>query len=650
MSSVFISYKSDEFDEACWVKTQIENEGISCWMAPMSIHGGSSYAEEIPRAIRECSVFVLILSEKVQESKWVPRELDQAINNNKLILPFMIENCELKDDFDFYLSNVQRYEAFRNKDKALASLIDEIKRILNIDVGNSGNETPVVDVDTTASSDDEAQQDKTEDKKPAPEGVKIKKKKNKTEKKTGKAGGKKGKKLLFALIAVVLTVVVIVSAVSIYDVTNTVWICDQEFKKTDSYLSFEGVQITSEDISSMEELEEISSIDFKKCHLKGIDLNRIIKLVSHRVTFDGCSLKNEDIANLNVKNEDIYELVFDNNPELTDLSVLKTYSSSLGILSFDNCGVADLSFVNTFGNLVTLSAINNGITDVSALSYCVNLENLYLSKNKISNLDSVKILTNLKILDISSNQLVDLKALEGMIYLSELHASGNKIKELSGLKNVTQLGVVDLSNNEISDVSILAKSSLKLKSINISNNKISDISSLAVCNFLTEFVADNNELTDISALKNCAELNTVTVSNNKITDVSSLSKCLKITHLDLSDNAITSVDSLVFSSDGFEYSVYLDLSNNAIKAINIAPFECSDLIIYGNEISDLSFLSGFESIGNLVFDYNEKINFESLKGIYVSSYYVLNCPLDKQVYVSTTLGTYSVKFALDDSI
>ena len=66
-------------------------------MAPACIPGGSSYAVEIPQAIRECKVFVLILSEKSQLSKWVPRELDQAINAGKTVMPFMLENCSLKD-------------------------------------------------------------------------------------------------------------------------------------------------------------------------------------------------------------------------------------------------------------------------------------------------------------------------------------------------------------------------------------------------------------------------------------------------------------------------------------------------------------------------------------------------------------------------
>lgn len=127
---VFISYKSEEFREAEWVRTLLENEGISCWMAPMCIPGGSNYAQVIPQAIRECTVFVLILSEKAQESLWVPRELDQAINAGKEIMPFVIENCALNDAFGFYLANVQRYDAFLDKAGVLNQMISDIKKIV----------------------------------------------------------------------------------------------------------------------------------------------------------------------------------------------------------------------------------------------------------------------------------------------------------------------------------------------------------------------------------------------------------------------------------------------------------------------------------------------------------------------------------------
>ena len=37
---VFISYKVDDFETAQWVRSVLETNGISCWMAPADIPGG----------------------------------------------------------------------------------------------------------------------------------------------------------------------------------------------------------------------------------------------------------------------------------------------------------------------------------------------------------------------------------------------------------------------------------------------------------------------------------------------------------------------------------------------------------------------------------------------------------------------------------
>lgn len=131
MSYAFISYKTDNLEEALWVKDQLSARGIPCWMAPDSIPGGSSYAQEIPKAIRNCFAFILILSEATQDSKFVPKEIDLAINLGKPILPFMIENFELRDDFNFYLSNVNRFPAYQSKERCINLIATRIDEIIN---------------------------------------------------------------------------------------------------------------------------------------------------------------------------------------------------------------------------------------------------------------------------------------------------------------------------------------------------------------------------------------------------------------------------------------------------------------------------------------------------------------------------------------
>jgi len=132
MKEVFISYSSVDFPQADTVRSVLEKNGLSCWMAPRDIPGGSNYTKEIPIAIRNCKVFVLILSQSAQNSHWVLKELDSAVNCGKVILPFMLEDCALNDEFNFLLTGAQRYSAYQKKAEAMETLIGRIRGIIDV--------------------------------------------------------------------------------------------------------------------------------------------------------------------------------------------------------------------------------------------------------------------------------------------------------------------------------------------------------------------------------------------------------------------------------------------------------------------------------------------------------------------------------------
>ena len=141
---VFISYSSKEYDKANALKQVLEANEISCWMAPQSIPSGSDYSREIPKAIKSCEIFLLILSEASQVSRWVPKELDNAINEGKIIIPFHTDESNLTEGFNFMLSNVQRIEAFSRLSDAYKQLIDQIKSFDNEKkIANKKNVCPV---------------------------------------------------------------------------------------------------------------------------------------------------------------------------------------------------------------------------------------------------------------------------------------------------------------------------------------------------------------------------------------------------------------------------------------------------------------------------------------------------------------------------
>ena len=126
MHDVFISYSTKNQFEADLVKRVVKTNGFSCWMAPESIPIGSNYAKEIPVGIRDARVVVLILSQVAQESIWVTREIDLAVSSGKVIIPFAVEDCALKDAYNFYLAGSERVEAYQRRSEALELLIQRI--------------------------------------------------------------------------------------------------------------------------------------------------------------------------------------------------------------------------------------------------------------------------------------------------------------------------------------------------------------------------------------------------------------------------------------------------------------------------------------------------------------------------------------------
>ena len=123
---VFISYSSKDVVAAKRIATVLMNSGIEFWIAPDMIPPGSSYAAEIPRAIAECGVFVILITSFSQQSMWVEKELDYAVNNHKLIIPVNLSGVILSDKYRFYLNNVQMINYCDNSKIGMELLVKRI--------------------------------------------------------------------------------------------------------------------------------------------------------------------------------------------------------------------------------------------------------------------------------------------------------------------------------------------------------------------------------------------------------------------------------------------------------------------------------------------------------------------------------------------
>ena len=119
--SIFISYNSRNVREAQQVKSALAQKGISTWIAPECIPYGSDYTHEILLAISKCQAMALILS------RWVLAEVENAFKNDKRIIPYFIEPCTLKPEFDFLLSRSQHVAAYEDTQRALDFLVTYLR-------------------------------------------------------------------------------------------------------------------------------------------------------------------------------------------------------------------------------------------------------------------------------------------------------------------------------------------------------------------------------------------------------------------------------------------------------------------------------------------------------------------------------------------
>ena len=166
--SVFISYSSKDERYIKKMTQMLEKMGITYWIAPDMIPAGSNYAREIPSAIQNCDIFLLVLSKASQQSIWVEKEIDSAIYYCKTIVPFQIDDSPMTDMFRFYLNNVQTiYCANRPKD-AIEELKQRLRTLLKLTAESIHNPGGKKDRGESSTSKEETTEGRDSENKDAP--------------------------------------------------------------------------------------------------------------------------------------------------------------------------------------------------------------------------------------------------------------------------------------------------------------------------------------------------------------------------------------------------------------------------------------------------------------------------------------------------
>ncbi|MBN1258832.1 hypothetical protein JXA05_03690 [Candidatus Peregrinibacteria bacterium] len=177
--------------------------------------------------------------------------------------------------------------------------------------------------------------------------------------------------------------------------------------------------------------------------------------------------------------------------------------------------IGDLTGLEYFSALQSLSAANGTITDLTPIAGLTALTSVGFSSNNITDLTPIAGLTALTSAYLSNNSIADLAPFLGLVNLDILYLDNNNIGSTAGLQNLTALHQLSLDHNPIGD--------------NYSN--IQNLASLTVLSMMDCGITG-------TLLSFPAPLVALNLSNNSITDPSSLGVLWNLVTTDLSYNQI----------------------------------------------------------------------------------------------------------------
>ncbi|HYD13738.1 MAG TPA: TIR domain-containing protein [Allosphingosinicella sp.] len=127
---VFISYASENGDEANEIVALIESKGMTAWIAPRDVRPGFDYSEELQRALETCAAFVVLVTPDANTSPYVRAETEMAFSSQKPMLPVRLGEIAPAPGLAFFLKIRHWTDAYgARREAALARLVLELQTL-----------------------------------------------------------------------------------------------------------------------------------------------------------------------------------------------------------------------------------------------------------------------------------------------------------------------------------------------------------------------------------------------------------------------------------------------------------------------------------------------------------------------------------------
>lgn len=139
MNEIFISYSHRDSSFVDRLIREIEQKGLDTWMDREDIGGGAAWRAAISQAIRECEVFIVVLSPQSLASRNVTKELSLADKHNKPKIPIRYQPCEIPPEVEYQLAGLQWVDF---TEQSFEEALDQLIRALRPEKGEARRPRP----------------------------------------------------------------------------------------------------------------------------------------------------------------------------------------------------------------------------------------------------------------------------------------------------------------------------------------------------------------------------------------------------------------------------------------------------------------------------------------------------------------------------
>lgn len=131
MTRVFISYSRQDKTIADDIAAELRRRGAEVFIDYQRLVGGEDFTDRLGGEIEKCDFLVLLLSPRSVTSKWVKAEATYAHQNNKRIVPVLLEPTKLTGFF--FLSAIEQVDlTARSRGRLPAEALRKLAVALNL--------------------------------------------------------------------------------------------------------------------------------------------------------------------------------------------------------------------------------------------------------------------------------------------------------------------------------------------------------------------------------------------------------------------------------------------------------------------------------------------------------------------------------------